>query len=379
MKKHEHFNAKKPHILVVECDSSFEFSLEHTTRLDEHMGMPIITTHDVCETCFTNYYYEFEGFDSNQVYRCQPSTLKTIQDYRKLLSQEKIISIQQFAPYLSARFQETSECVTLYASLDEDLKRSHHENLISFYEQHNIPLSDADNVGTYVSEEELFTNSRMGDLFEQEFLQQITYPLSKLHFEYNTYHKKIDIEMNIHQVEKQAFFDIYTRKFVSFDVLDLTNIHTIKRNADTHAFCKEIKKKLHLEQNASVNEIHRLFDCYFNTLEHNLLKEVFGKTYDEFVETEENEKEAFNKMIVGMREYAKEAQEKQRALQPEKPVDLNGFKKYDTIQIQQGIYQGMKACIKEIDFNKEELNIVFFGETNSRNVISIKPKECIKI
>ena len=52
MTSHEDYDPQNPNILRVEAESDFTLDYEHLTRLSEHAGMPVMTSHDFCKNCF---------------------------------------------------------------------------------------------------------------------------------------------------------------------------------------------------------------------------------------------------------------------------------------------------------------------------------------
>lgn len=366
---HANFNESEPTRLTIEAEEGFAIHYEHLTRLSEHNGMPAITSHDFCETCYTTFYYEFCGFDSEKIFQFGHTELVEIDDYKHFLARNQNIFFQKFADFLTSYFKEQKGDVTLYLSLDEALKRKNHEYLVSYYTKEGKPLETLDHVHTYLSETEMFTASRIGWLFENEFLQQIIYPLEQVTFEYSSYRESITVEIDIKKIKERRFFDVYSKSFVPFEALDMEKIHMIKRNADTYALCGEEKRKLDLKPMTSFDEIKDLFEQFFTAFEHELLTAKFGTAYDAYLA----EAGKFDSFFEGLKEFGR-----QNRQQVEKPTTLNGFEKFDNVRVQNGLYQGMRACIKEIDFSKETIGLVFFGETDFDNVIHVKPTICVK-
>ena len=83
-------------------------------------------------------------------------------------------------------------------------------------------------------------------------------------------------------------------------------------------------------------------------------------------------------MMNSMREHFKENPIMIKK-QEEEPKELNGFKRFDNVVVKRRPYKDMKGCIERIDFKKEKVEVVFFGETDSDNKISFKIKDCEKV
>lgn len=371
---HPDYVAKKPNELNVSVDSTFTLVFDHLERISQHDGMPAATTSDICPTCFTTFDTHFSGFDEDVHYSYRLLSVATIKDCMTFLSRQKKISLKAFDSFLNRYFAASTETVTIYASLDEQLKRSNHDYLLSYYAKNQKDIKELDRVTCCLTEEEIFTRNCIGGLYKNEFIQAIECPLNTLSFAYSTYHEKIQTTFMTSNVLSNVFFDIETKHFVSFDQINQEQIHPIKRNHDTYAYCDERKKK---NNATSTNVIHAMFDQFFSELEQTLLGKKFGSAYTKYksdLRKKEQEEKAFYASIKEHFAHIGNTHKKE-----ELPTTLHGIGTFDNVLVNQTPYLNMKACVKYIDFQKEQLHVVFFGEQNDENVLHVQVKNCQKL
>lgn len=376
IKGHKNFNhsdLEKSHVLNLDFDDEFALDTEHMTRLSEHSGMPLFEVEHYCEKCSTSFVYSIEGFHDEKTVEFRTGESQSIEDYLSLIEKEKKLYTHRFAPFLNKRFFEDEDKeVELYLSLDENLRRSNHDYLVSYYNGEGLPLEEIDIVHASLSEDSLFTSSRCGGIYEREFLQKVKYPLNKISFDFGLYFDSIEVNVNINDIKERVFFDVYSKEFVDFKDIDFENIHMFKRNDDTYEFFEQKRTELNLKPSESIDHFKNMFDEFFEGFKKEFMLNEFGDTYQEYLDKKEFRERWDQEFIESMKVPEEKPAEKVAA-------EIDGIKEGDNIVVQGGIYKDLKGYVKKIDTNRKRIGVVFFGDKISDNIVYIDSVDCLKV